>query len=323
MSSSQSSPSRDLAIRLRDVEVKYDGFRALRGVDFSVPKGSLCGLIGPNGAGKTTTMRLVAADLSPTEGELEVLGLPLPRDAERIRPRLGYMPDNAGLYEELTLNEYLEFFAAFAGVPGKRRKEATAAAIELASVGSLANRRLAGLSKGERQRVLLTRTLVHDPDLYILDEPADGLDPRGRVELRELLLLLHERGKTILISSHILADLQEICTHLVFIDKGRVVHQGSKAALFAAGPLRATIRLESLDPVAGLVERLQRMTEVGIVDFEGFRVEIDAPAEVEWSHRLLKSLVEEGFRLSSFSRSTESLESVYLRMTETAAEQVE
>ncbi len=288
------------AIHLRDVEMRYGATRALRDVSLAIPPGSLCGLVGPNGAGKTTTMRIVVTDLVPTEGEVSVLGHALPREVEAVRPRIGYMPDSAGLYEELSLREYLDFFASFYGLGKAARPAAVAAAMELAGVARFADRRLTGLSKGERQRVMLSRALIHDPELMVLDEPADGLDPRGRVELREMLRLLNERGKTILVSSHILADLEEICTDLVFIDRGRVLFQGSRERLLEGGLQSARVRIETLEG-AGELETV---------------LVVSLPPDPASACRLLRELVEAGVPVTSFARTTESLEDVYMRLTD-------
>ncbi len=301
---------------LRDVDVRYGPLRALDRVSLRVPLGGLCGLIGPNGAGKTTAMRLIATDLVAGGGEVEVLGHALPRDGDAVRPRLGFMPDAVGLYEELTLVEYLDFFAAFYGLSPVRRAAAVEATLDLTGLRRLAGRRLTGLSKGERQRVSLARTLIHDPELLILDEPAEGLDPRARVELRELLLLLHERGKTILISSHILAELEEICTHVILIDRGQVLFQGSRRKLLADRLQRCVVRIESPDPVGPLVERLSGEPGVALVDESGVAVAVEVPGDPRFSSDLLARLVAAGFRVSSFARRTDSLETVYLRLTQ-------
>jgi ABC-2 type transport system ATP-binding protein len=301
---------------LRDVDVRYGPLRALDRASLRVPLGGLCGLIGPNGAGKTTAMRLIATDLVADGGEVEVFGHALPREGDAVRRRLGFMPDAVGLYEELTLVEYLDFFAAFYGLSPARRASAVEATLDLTGLRRLAVRRLTGLSKGERQRVSLARTLIHDPELLLLDEPAEGLDPRARVELRELLLLLHERGKTILISSHILAELEEICTHVILIDRGQVLFQGSRRKLLADRLQRCVVRIESLDPIGPLVERLSREPGVALVDESGAAVAAEVPGDPRFSSELLARLVAAGFRISSFARRTDSLETVYLRLTQ-------
>ncbi len=304
------------AVEMREVEVRFGPVRALDGVSLRVPLGSLCGLIGPNGAGKTTAMRLLATDLVADRGEVEVLGQTLPREAAAVRPRIGFMPDTVGLYEELTLVEYLDLFAAFYGLSPDRRRSAVEATLDLTGLQRLAQRRLVGLSKGERQRVSLSRTLIHDPELLILDEPAEGLDPRARVELRELLMLLHERGKTILVSSHILSELEEICTHVVLIDRGRVLFQGSRRKLLADRLQRCTVRIESPDPVGPLAARLSSEPGVAVADEVGSAVAVEVPGDPRFAAELLTRLVASGFRISSFARRTDSLESVYLRLTQ-------
>jgi ABC-2 type transport system ATP-binding protein len=304
------------AVEMREVAVRFGSVRALRDVSLRVPLGSICGLIGPNGAGKTTAMRLLATDRAADEGEVEVLGHRVPREVSAVRPRIGFMPDAVALYDELTLMEYLGFFASFYGLTATRRRDAVDATLELTGLQKLAGRRLTGLSKGERQRVSLARTLIHDPELLILDEPAEGLDPRARVELRELLLLLHERGKTILISSHILAELAEVCTHLVLIDSGRLLFQGSRRKLLADGLQRCSVRVESLDAVAPLVERLANQPGVVLGEVGGGYVCVEVPGDPRSSADLLARLVGAGVRISSFARSTDSLESVYLRLTQ-------
>lgn len=305
----------DVALRVADVEMRFADVVALRGVSFTVRHGSLCGVIGPNGAGKTTTLRLLVTDLTPTFGTVEVLGQSVPAGAARVRPRLGYMPDSAGLYEELTLREYLSFFAAFYGLRGRDRRTAVETTIEMVRIRHFADRRLRGLSKGERQRILLARTLIHDPDLLVLDEPADGLDPRGRVELRELLLLLSERGKTIVISSHILADLQEMCSDLVVMNHGRVVFEGGRAQLRSSASDRCRVRIQVAEAPDRLLARLRSATEVTVQGLQDRMIEVSMPAAADFAVGLLRSLVDADIPIVSFAREAETLESIYLRLT--------
>lgn len=310
----------DAAVRVRGLEKRFGGVRALRDVSFVVPRGSLYGLVGPNGAGKTTTLRVVASDLPAGEGEVWVLGSRLPEGAALVRRRLGYMPDAAGLYDELTLREYLDFFARLNGLRGRSAREASEVAIELSGTRHLDGRRLEGLSRGETQRVLLARTLIQDPDLLVLDEPAAGLDPRGRVELRELLRLLHERGKTILISSHILSDLEEICTHLALIDRGRVISKGTTASLLAREASRVRIRIEAMSGAERIRSIVGEWSDAVLVDSGRAFVEIEAPADPAWAHQRLRALLDAGVPVHSFARRSECLEDVYLDLTNKAEE---
>jgi ABC-2 type transport system ATP-binding protein len=184
----------------------------------------------------------------------------------------------------------------------------------------LAGRKLKGLSRGEQQRILLARALIHDPDIYLLDEPAAGLDPRGRVELRELLRLMHERGKTILISSHILSDLQEICTHLVLIDRGRVVFQGTHEELHSGGLQRCRIKIESTKSLTPIMQFLGGLEGLVLDEPGPTWIVIDAPADPAVAQDLLQQLVRRDFGIVSFERRTESLEDVYLRLTDFEAD---
>ena len=315
-----STVTREPAANLRDVDMRFGDVRALRDISFTVPTGGICGLVGPNGAGKTTTLRILAADLIASGGEVEILGQTLPFAGNNVRRKIGYMPDSAGLYEELSLPEYLDFFAHLYGIPAGQRRAAVDTAVELSGTRGLAGRKLKGLSRGEQQRILLARALIHDPDIFLLDEPAAGLDPRGRVELRELLRLMHERGKTILISSHILSDLQEICTHLVLIDRGRVVFQGTHEELYSGGLQRCRIKIESTKSLTPILEFLGGLEGLVLDEPGPAWVVIDAPADPAVAQDLLQQLVRRDLGIVSFERRTESLEDVYLRLTDFEAD---
>jgi ABC-2 type transport system ATP-binding protein len=183
-------------IEVRGLGKDYDGFRALDGVSFDVAEGDIYGFIGPNGAGKTTSIRILSTLLDPTSGSARIGGKDVTADAERVRRLIGYMPDNFGVYERITVWEYLDFFAAAYGIPRRTRLGALEGILELTDLGDLRDRLTGELSKGMRQRLCLAKTLVHDPKVLILDEPANGLDPRARIEFRALLKELRGMGKT-------------------------------------------------------------------------------------------------------------------------------
>jgi ABC-2 type transport system ATP-binding protein len=302
------------AIVVRDLERRFGSFRAVRDVSFTVARGSLCGFIGHNGAGKTTTLRMIAADLRPTEGSVEVMGHDVAREPSAVRRRLGFMPDAAGIYEELSLEEYLDFFAAIHGIRHAERRQAVDAAMELAGTATLARRRLVGLSRGECQRVLLARTLLHDPDVLVLDEPAAGLDPEGRIELRELLSLLHERGKTILVSSHVLSDLEVTCTDLVLVRRGRVVFEGSCEELLARSSDRCRIRIETQDDGPRLAAAIAARSDVAVLGEEARALDVEAPADLRFARELLRDLIAGGVRVTSFARRGPTLEEAYIEI---------
>ncbi len=216
-------------IEVRSLSKSYMGFSAVRSVSFDVSQGAVFGFIGPNGAGKTTTIRILATLLEPTSGSVKVDGLDVLDEPEKVRRVIGYMPDDFGVYEGITVQEYLDFFAAAYGLPRKQRTRTVADVMQLTDLTQHEKKLVAGLSKGMRQRLCLAKTLVHDPKVLILDEPANGLDPRARIELRVLLKELAAMGKTIVISSHILTELSDVCTEVGIIERGELLAAGTVA----------------------------------------------------------------------------------------------
>ena len=211
------------AIRVRHLWHRFGAIDVLRDVSFEVGQGEIFGFIGPNGAGKTTTIRIMATLLEPLSGRVEIDGIDVSLEPERVRRLIGYMPDHAGVYERITIREFLEFFAAAYAVPDRSVVDAV---IELTELGKLQDRLVAELSKGMKQRLQIARILLHDPKVLVLDEPASDLDPRARIEVRDLLLELKELGKTIFLSSHILTELSDICTSVGILERGALVVSG-------------------------------------------------------------------------------------------------
>ena len=200
---------------------------AVSNLDLYIPEGGIFGFIGPNGAGKTTTMRILATLLEQTSGTASIDGLDVRRKGRKVRRLVGYMPDFMGVYDDLKVFEYLEFFAAAFDIPRAKRKAIVEQVLELTDLQSKASATVDSLSRGMQQRLGLARVLIHDPKVLILDEPASGLDPRARIEIRELLLELQRMGKTIMVSSHILSELEEICNHVGIIENGQMVFSGT------------------------------------------------------------------------------------------------
>jgi len=233
------------AIRLRHVTQRFDGPAAVDDLSLDVPRGEIFGFIGPNGAGKTTTIRIMATLLEPTSGKVEIEGVDAVVDPLAVRRLIGYMPDYSGVYERITVREYLDFFARAAGVESLR---AVDAAIELPRLGELADRLVATLSKGMRQRLGLSRVLLHEPRVLVLDEPASDLDPRARIEMRDLLIELRDLGKTIFLSSHILSELEDICTSVGIIEKGRLLVAGPIGDIGARLPGKPAEATPALEP---------------------------------------------------------------------------
>jgi ABC-2 type transport system ATP-binding protein len=211
------------AIRVRHLWHRFGNIDVLRDVSFEVGQGEIFGFIGPNGAGKTTTIRIMATLLEPLSGRVEVDGIDVALEPERVRRLIGYMPDHAGVYERITIREFLEFFADAYAVPDR---SVVATVIELTELGKLQDRLVADLSKGMKQRLQIARILLHDPKVLVLDEPASDLDPRARIEVRDLLLELRDLGKTIFLSSHILTELSDVCTSIGILERGALVVAG-------------------------------------------------------------------------------------------------
>jgi ABC-2 type transport system ATP-binding protein len=222
-------PAAQAAVQLVQIEQLWRSFGpviAVRDLSFSIPRGAVVGFIGANGAGKTTTMRVLATLDEPTSGTVRVAGYDVTERPAEVRQLVGWMPDHFGTYANMTVFEYLDFFARAYGLDAARRRDRVEEVMSFADLDILADRQMAKLSKGMSQRLCFGRMLIPDPEFMILDEPAAGLDPKARLEFKNLVRILANRGKTLLISSHILSELGEMCDHIVFIDKGRMVFEG-------------------------------------------------------------------------------------------------
>ena len=226
------------AIQVENLTRFFGDIPAVAGVSFSVPHGQVVGFVGANGAGKTTTMRILATLDYPGSGTACIAGYNVVHHPEEVRRLLGWMPDHFGTYEHMTVLEYMDFYARALGYRGAERTKRTLEVMDFTDLTPLAGRLINKMSKGQTQRLCLGRALLHDPQILIMDEPAAGLDPRARVELKNLIRILAEEGKTILISSHILTELGEMCDSLLFIDRGRIVHHGDAASLAPKQPRR-------------------------------------------------------------------------------------
>ncbi|MCJ7710233.1 MAG: ABC transporter ATP-binding protein, partial [Chloroflexi bacterium] len=216
-------------VRATGLVKRYDRTLAVAGLDLDIAQGEIFGLVGPNGAGKTTTLKILATLLVPDSGDAEIAGASVRSNPNDVRRVLGFMPDSFGVYDDMKVWEYLDFFARCYGISAERRRRMIGDLLELVDLGPKRNTYVQGLSRGMQQRLCLAHALVHDPAVLLLDEPASGLDPRARVELRELLRELRSLGKTILVSSHILPELEELCTSVAIIDRGQVLAQGRVA----------------------------------------------------------------------------------------------
>ena len=214
-------------VKIEKLYKHYGKFVALNHLDLSIGKGELFGFVGPNGAGKTTTMRIISGLLKADGGSVHVAGVNALKDNQNLKRKIGYMPDFFGVYDNLKAIEYMEFYASIYGITGEKAKSMCLELMDLVNLSDKADFYVDGLSRGMKQRLCLARSLVHNPELLILDEPASGLDPRARFEMKGILRNLHDMGKTIIISSHILSELAEMCTTIGIIDKGNMVTKGT------------------------------------------------------------------------------------------------
>jgi ABC-2 type transport system ATP-binding protein len=296
---------------------------AVDGVDLRVPAGSLYGLIGPNGAGKTTTLRMLAGLLDPSAGLVRINGHTANHDWRDLQRQMGYMPDFFGVYEDMLVWEYLDFFGRCHGLEAARRRQVTNELLELVDLASKRDAYVETLSRGMRQRLCLAHALVHDPSVLLLDEPASGLDPRARVEMRELLRELGAMGKTIVVSSHILAELAELCDSVGIIERGRLVASGPLDELRRHAAHGRMLHLRVLSDVTEAEAVLRDQPGIGEVFASGAgaggaagTLEAEFAGDDEAIADLLAALLSRGVRVFSFSETTSDLEEVFLRLTQ-------
>lgn len=292
---------------------RYGRVKALDGLSLAVPAGAIYGFIGQNGAGKTTTLRVLATLLLPDGGSVEVAGVNVLRRPYEIRRLVGYMPDFFGVYDDLKVGEYLEFYASLHGMRGQAAVSLRNSLLELVDLAHKRDEYVEGLSRGMQQRLCLARALIHDPRVLLLDEPASGLDPIARVEMRELLKELSRMGKTILISSHILSELADLCTHIGIIASGRLIREGTvKDILWAAERPGYQLRvLRDAERAAALLESTDGIGAVSVVDGE---VRFHCEGGAESAAAGLAAVVRGGIPVARFAEMESSLEATFLRL---------
>ena len=302
-------------IAVEELTKVYGARTALDHVSFEVPEREIFGFVGPNGAGKTTTLRILAALLEPNGGKASIDGTDVTRERDRVHMRIGYMPDFFGVYDQLTVGEYLDFYAACYRQPKQRREKIVDDLLALVGMTDRKGQLVDTLSRGLKQRVCLARALVHDPAVLLLDEPASGLDPRARVEMREILKELQRMGKTIVISSHILPELTELCTMIGIIDHGRMRAVGPVRdvieRLTSAHRLRITV-LKERDAAIEVLEPLPAVKHVSAVNGS---IEAEYDGDEVTASDILLALTQAGVRVSSFTPVDGGLEDAFLKAT--------
>ncbi len=305
----------DPIIQVKNLERDFGNVKAVNGVSFEIEPGKVVGFIGANGAGKTTTMRtMVTLDL-PDSGTVRICGLDVVDHPSEVRRRVGWMPDAYGAYDNMTVFEYLDFYGRAYGYKTDERRRRVQEVMEFTDLVTIADRHIDKLSKGMGQRLCLGRTLIHDPEVLVLDEPAAGLDPKARIEFKNLVRLLAEKGKTIFISSHILSELGEMCDHLLFIDAGRIVHHGSTESLIQHTGSAALLEIRVAGDPAPLYAWIAANSGLEITDRmkNGARVHA-TEAGPEHLAALLRQLVLEGVAVTGFFKVDRRLEDAFVDM---------
>ncbi|MBL8815059.1 MAG: ABC transporter ATP-binding protein [Planctomyces sp.] len=312
----QPGHGKPLAVCIRDLRVSYGKFDAVKGISLDIPQGEVFGFIGPNGAGKSSTIRVLATLQPKFRGLAMVCGLDVLTQPQRVREVMGYMPDFFGVYEDLTALEYLHFFAAAYKLPVAKRRGVIDDVLALTDLTHKADSPVEGLSRGMKQRLALARVLLHDPQVLLLDEPTSGLDPRARIEVRELLKALRGMGKTILISSHILEELSQLCTRIGIIETGLLVAHGSLTDIYRQLQLKRVIHIRCVDPASDLLDRVRRIQGVDSVEQQVDRWAIKLHEDQMSVADLHQALVEEKARLVMFQPEAMDMETAFMKLTE-------
>ncbi|MDZ4851375.1 MAG: ABC transporter ATP-binding protein [Pirellulaceae bacterium] len=303
------------AIELRRLHRFFGRTKAVQDVTFEVHAGQVFGFIGPNGAGKTTSMRILATLELPTFGDALVDGFSCINDPDLVRQRMGFMPDGFGTYPNMNCVEYLDFFARAYGLVGKDRVAAIRRTLSFTGLDKIASKNIRGLSKGMRQRLCLGRAMVHDPKVLILDEPANGLDPRARIELRVLISQLATEGKAILVSSHILTELSEMCDRVGIIERGQLLAVGSVAEIQRGSRSSLTVTIQTIDRTPELVAFLASQPLVSEVSQKSDWVSCQLAGGHEEQAALLRNIVQADFQVTAFGATERSLEDVFMQIT--------
>jgi len=302
-------------IEIKGLTKSFGSFEALKGIDLTIEKGTVFGFVGPNGAGKSTTMSILATLMLPTEGTVKVDGIDVTRDGHSVRKKIGYMPDFFGVYDQFKTEEYLHFYGASYGLPKSEREKLIPQLLELVNLQDKREAYVDSLSRGMKQRLCLARTLVHDPDLLILDEPASGLDPRARIEMREILKELKSMGKTIIISSHILPELAEMVDEIGVIEHGEMIAIGNVSQIQAQLMAKRLISIKVMDSPENMISFLSDQEHVQGITEEKNELHIQFSGGDSEQAQLLLKLVQAGFPVVAFSEAKTDLEDVFLAIT--------
>lgn len=303
------------AIEVKDLTVSFGKNHAVQNLSLSIPAGSAFGFIGPNGAGKSTTMRVLATLQKPTAGSAYICGHHVQADSKKARMNIGYMPDAYGKYDMLTVQEYLRFFAAIYQIKMDLWDNLIRDVLELTDLNHKLTARVDALSRGMKQRLAVARILLHDPAVLLMDEPASGLDPRARIEFREILKTLVGMGKTVMISSHILHELGDLCDRIGIMEAGRLVAEGTLSEIYSRLEMRRIVHVRCTTEPPGLMDWPQKFAGCISVERERDRLVFQVNEDVLSPEDLLSSLIDAGGRIRMFQPEAMDMETVFMKLT--------
>jgi len=310
-------------LELVNLVKKYGTVTALDGVNLTIAEGSIFGFVGPNGAGKTTAFKIITGLLDATSGEVRINGEDITKSGQTLAEKIGYMPDFFGVYDDLKVTEYMDFYAGTYYIPYAKRKAAIDRLLDVVNLTDKRDEYVDSLSRGMKQRLCLARSLIHDPAILVLDEPASGLDPRARAEMKTVLRQLRELGKTIIISSHILPELAEMCTDIGIISSGKIVAVGSVDNILNNLQSARIIQIKPLGDTLALAGMLRKHSEIGDVTQTSNAVEFAFAGDDAALAALVKQLVQHDIGIIAVTEKQGSLEDVYLQLTQETEEVLE
>lgn len=302
-------------IDIVNLNKKYGKFQAVNNLNLHIDEGEIFGFVGPNGAGKSTTMKIMCGLLKATSGEIYVDGVNVLQGNRKYKSKIGYMPDFFGVYDNLKVSEYLDFYASVYKIPVKERKKVCSDLLELVDLTHKYDAYVDGLSRGMKQRLCLARSLVHNPKLLVLDEPASGMDPRARFEMKEILRTLKDMGKTVIISSHILSELSELCTSVGIIDKGKIVISGTVDDIMVKINNSKIIKINVYDKLQEAVMVLKEFPSIAKVTTGQNSIEAAFNGKDKELSDILSSLVVRGIPVTNFTQINGNLEEIFMKVT--------
>ncbi len=294
---------------------RYGDLVALNNLHLNIEEGECFGYIGPNGAGKTTTIKILATLLQPTWGEARICGHVIGYQSRKIRPLIGYVPDSFGVYQDMVVLEYLEFFASAYGITGQQRTRIVNDVLDLTDLSYKRDAFVDSLSRGMKQRLSIARVLLHDPKVLLLDEPASGLDPRARIEIRELLKELHRMGKTIVISSHILPELAELCSTVGIIERGELLFHGSVQEITRKARMGTRVQVRVADRIEAAARILEQLELVKAVQQDDGQLTVELKTDTHDLSFIARALLDHNYAIKELREEDVNLETAFMRLT--------